>query len=216
MLCAGLLSVRSGVVSSLHILYEKRFILEAVSVGLGLSPWVGEKKIKKKRGGKKFFLGGRKKYSLARFGLCGCLVRLARVYFFCAVAVFLFAGVKMLFAGADFLLAGTNFLSDVGYFLFAGLRCQDAGENCGLSGRKSQNEKGSFAFAGRNSLYDVVRFLSDGVGLRLLDLFKLQLAHLFELWACRTENRFYIFLYITCNVHKSACCCIKNAVTGNP
>jgi hypothetical protein len=29
---------------------------------------VGEKKIKKKRGGKKFFLGGRKKYSLASFG----------------------------------------------------------------------------------------------------------------------------------------------------
>ena len=174
------------------------------------------KKIKKKAGRKKFFQGGRKKYSLASFGLCGCLVRLARVYFFCAVAVFLFSGVKMLFAGANFLFAGTNFLSDVGYFLFAGLRCQDAGENCGLSGRKSQNAKGSFAFAGRNSLSDVVSILSDGVGLRLLHFLKLQLAHLFELRACRTENRFHIFLYITCNVNQSACCCIKNTVTGNP
>ncbi len=136
-LCAGLLSVRSGVVSSLHTLYEKRFTLEALSVGLALSPWVGEKKIKKKKGGKKFFLDGRKKYSLASFGLCGCLVRLARVYFFCAVAVFLFSGVKIHYAGANFLLAGSNFLSDVANFLFEGLNCQTEGENFGLSGRES-------------------------------------------------------------------------------
>ena len=201
MLCAGLLSVRSGVVSSLQALCPKGFRLEAVSDGLALSPWVGEKKNKKKKGGKKFFLGGRKKYSLASFGLCGCLVRLARVYFFCAVAVFIFAGDRILFAGANFLLAGGNFLSDAANFLFAGLSCQVAGEYCGLSGRKSQNAKGSFAFAGRNSLCDVVNLLSDVVRLRLLHFLKLQLAYLFELWACRTENRFHIFLYITCNVH---------------
>lgn len=200
--------------SSLQALCPKGFILEAVSVGLGLSPWVGEKKIKKKEGRKKFFLGGRKKYSLASFGLCGCLVRLARVYFFCAVAVFLFSGVKMLFAGANFLLAGMNFLSDAVNFLFAGLSCQVAGEYSGLAGRKSQNAKGSFALSGRNSLYDVVNLLSDVVRLRLLHLLKLQLAYLFELWACCTENRLYIFLYISCNVHKSACWCIQDAVTG--
>ena len=123
--------------SSLQALCPKGFILEAVSVGFGLSPWVGEKKIKKKKGGKKFFLGCRKKYSLASFGLCGCLERLARVYFFCAVAVFLFSGVKILFAGANFLFAGINFLSDVANFLFAGLSCQVAGEYSGLSGRRS-------------------------------------------------------------------------------
>jgi len=172
-LCAGFLSVRSGVVAGLHTLSPKGFILDAVMVGLRVSPCGGEKKIKKKEGRKKFFLGGRKKYSLASFGLCGCLVRLARVYFFCAVAAFLFSGVKILFAGANFLLAGSRFLSDVGNFLFAGLRCQDADENCGLSGRKSQNAKGSFAFAGRNSLSDVVSLLSDVVGLRLFDFLKL-------------------------------------------
>lgn len=216
MLCAGFLSVRSGVVSGLHTLCPKRFILDALSVRNALNPWVGEKKIKKKKGGKKFFLGGRKKYSLASFGLCGCLVRLARVYFFCVVAVFLFVVIKILFAGANFLLAGTNFLSDVAYFLFADLNCQRAVENFGLSGWKSEKAKGSFAFAGRNSLCDAGNLLSDVGRLRLLHFLKLQFAHLFELWACCTENGFHIFLYITCNVHKSACCCIKNAVTGNP
>lgn len=161
-------------------------------------------------------MGRRKKYSLASFGLCGCLVRLARVYFFCAVAVFLFSVVKILLAGANFLIAGSNFLSDVANFLFEGLNCQTVGESFGLSGGKSQNDKGSFAFAGRNSICDVVNFLNDVVRLRLLHFLKLQFAHLFELWACRTENRFHIFLYITCNVHKSACCCIQDAVTGNP
>lgn len=173
LLCAGFLSVRSGVVSSLHTFYKKRFTLEALSARLAPSPWVGEKKIKKKRGGKKFFLGGRKKYSLASFGLCGCLVRLARVYFFCAVAVFLFSGVKILFAGANFLFAGANFLSDVVNFLFAGSHSQTEGENFGLSGGKSPNDEGSFAFAGRNSLSDVVGFLSDVVRLRLLHFLKL-------------------------------------------
>lgn len=188
MLCAGFLLVRSSVVSGLHALCPKRFTLDALSVRYALSPCGGEKKIKKKKGGKKFFLGGRKKYSLASFGLCGCLVRLARVYFFCAVAVFLFAGVRMLFAGANFLLAGSNFLSDVANFLFAGLNCQTVGKSFGLSGRKSQNAKGSFAFAGRNSLCDVVNLLSDVVRLRLFHFLKLQFAHLFELWACCTEN----------------------------
>lgn len=123
--------------SSLHTLYEKRFTLDAPTVRYALSSWVGEKKIKKKREGKKFFLGGRKKYSLASFGLCGCFVRLARVYFFSAVAVFLFSGVKMLFAGANFLFAGANFLSDVVNFLFACSHSQTEGENFGLSGGKS-------------------------------------------------------------------------------
>lgn len=159
--------------SGLHTLCPKRFTLDAPTVRKALSPCGGEKKIKKKEGRKKFFLGGRKKYSLASFGLCGCLVRLARVYFFCAVAVFLFAGVKILFAGANFLLAGTNFLSDVANFLFAGLNCQTVGESFGLAGGKSQNAKGSFAFAGRNSLCDVVNLLSDGVGLLLIHLLKL-------------------------------------------
>lgn len=149
---------------------------------------MGEKKIKKKEGRKKFFLGGRKKYSLAIFGLCCCLVRIARVYFFGAVAVFLFAFVRILFAGANFLIAGRNFLSDVANFLFEGWNCQRAVENFGLSGWKSENEKGGFAFAGINSLCDVVNFLNDVVRLRLLDLLKLQFAYLFELWACCSEN----------------------------
>jgi hypothetical protein len=140
-------------------------MLDAVIVGIGLSPCGGEKKIKKKEGRKKFFLGGRKKYSLASFGLCGWLVRLARVYFFCAVAVFYFSVVKILFAGANFLIAGNNFLSDVANFLYEGLNCQTVGESFGLSGGKSQNAKGSFAFAGGNSLSDVVSLLSDVVGL---------------------------------------------------
>lgn len=182
-------------------------------VGLRVSPCVGEKKIKKKRGGKKFFLGGGKKHSLKKMASCGCLVRFLRVCFFCAVAVFRFAGLRILFAGANFLHAGTNFLSDVANFLFAGLNCQNADENFGLSGGNSQNEEGSFALSGRNSLFDVINCLNDVVRLRLLYLLKLQLAHLFELWACRTENAFYIFLYISCNVHKSTCRCIQNAVT---
>jgi hypothetical protein len=45
------------------------FVVEAPTVKLALCPCVGEKKIKKKRGGKKFFLDGEKTYSLASFGL---------------------------------------------------------------------------------------------------------------------------------------------------
>ena len=103
-------------------------------VELRLSPCGGEKKTKKKRGGKNSFLGGRKKHSLKKMASCGCLVRFLRVCFFCAVAVFLLSVVKKLFSVANFLIVGRNFLLDVVHFLFAGLSCQRAVKNFGLSG----------------------------------------------------------------------------------
>ena len=137
------------------------------------------------------------------------------MYVFCAVGVFSLSGTQMLFAGSNFLNAGRNFLLAVGNFLFAGLNCGSAVKIFYLSGGKSENDNGSFALSGRNSLFAVANFLNDVVGLRLLYFLKLQLAHLFELWACCSENRFNVFLYISCNVHKSVCCSVKYAVTGN-
>lgn len=87
---------------------------------------VGEKKIKKKRGGKNFFLGGEKTYSLVSFGSWAGLQRLARVYVFCAVGGFSLSDSRMLFAGSNFLSAGRNFLLDDLNFLFSGLSCRSA------------------------------------------------------------------------------------------
>jgi len=83
MLPAGLLSVRSRVVSSLHTLCPKRFTLEAVSVRLRTVRW--EKKLKHRRVGEKKFellFGVEKKILSCNFWFVRWLVRIARVYFF--------------------------------------------------------------------------------------------------------------------------------------
>lgn len=50
------------------------------------------------------------------------------------------------------------------------------------------NAKGSFHVAIENSLSDLVKILNDQCKMLLAALFKLQFAHLFELWACCPEN----------------------------
>jgi hypothetical protein len=116
----------------------------------------------------------------------------------------------MLFTGADFLSAGGNFLNEVANFLFAGFGFQVADEKSARVGLNCQDAAMKFMLKGLNSLSDVGKKLSDGSRFLLFHSSELQFAYLFELWACRTENRFHIFLYITCNVHQSACGCIKN------
>lgn len=61
--------VQCCVVQSLHTICSKRFTLLAVMSDYALSRAVEKKKLKKMCGGKNFFLGGRKKYSLSIFGL---------------------------------------------------------------------------------------------------------------------------------------------------
>ena len=98
------------------------------------------------------------------------------------------AKARILLAIGNFLFANWSFLKSEVRILSAKEKSQNAVVKSLSADESFLNAKGSFHVAIENSLSDLVKILNDQCKMLLAALFKLQFAHLFELWACCPEN----------------------------
>ena len=132
---------------------------------------------------------GQKRKVCANAWLIGGLnCRVARWLSVVANGRILSAKARILLAKSNFLFANTSFLKSDVRILSANGKSINAVAKSLSAGESFLNAKGSFHVAIENSLSDLVKILNNRSEMLLAALFKLQFAHLFELWACRSEN----------------------------